>query len=309
MSGCGGISSGTCTKCTTVCPSGQQVAGCGGTSSGTCSQYVIMLSIRLPSTSTAFNNALQQAYKEQLSLAAGLTKSDFSKVYFENVVDHVEGQLRALSESINFDVKIVMTSTSSALKAATLLTQNNINKFFTAQGLPSAIITSPASFVPPAVILLEMTPAPSQTVGGLSMTNIIAIASSVGGAIGLTVLACCLKRLNQCGLLPNTMKKLLPKRLYISSDELDAISEQRLSERISGLISNPNIHSAGLKEESSTSFAEGYPTAPPVQVGGKHDIGSRPTYAHMFNDRPAAFAPNAQYQSSTGVSSELVYRT
>jgi hypothetical protein len=261
-----------------------------------------MLAMTLPLTSSSFNSVMQQTFKEQIALAAGMTMVDSSKVFIENVVS--TAQLRLLSTGISFDVKIVVASTSTALKVVSLLTQENINSFLTARAIPSVHVTSAAAAsYPPAAVLIEMTPAPTQTIGGLSMSNIIAIASSVGGAVGLTIFACCLRRLNKCGYLPNTVKRCLPQRLYIDAEELEASSEQRISERITERL-NPLLAMRDASNPKKSAY-EGRPTAPLIEPQE-----ALPVPAYYLAERPPAFTPNSHAVHShvpLGVTSSLVH--
>jgi hypothetical protein len=169
----------------------------------------------LPLAASAFNAGVQLAVREQLALAARLTKADAGKVFLTDITA-ADGR-RAGSQGVSFVAELSLSDAASAAAAAAGLSAGNINTFLAAAGLPAARVTAPpAVHSPPAVaaVTVEATPAPPFTVGGLPLTTIIAIASSVGGAVGLTAFACCLQRLHRCGCLPKPVQRCLPTSWY-----------------------------------------------------------------------------------------------
>ena len=213
-----------------MCPSTQQSVGCGGISSGGCTPYLITLSLSLAIALPDFSDAVRQTVREQLALTAGMTRADSNRILLVAVVAADAGR-RLLSQGVSFEVEFSMLDADSAAVASSKLTQANIDSSFAFASLPKAHITAPVAVHAPAVaaVAIQVTPAPTLTVGGLPISTIIAIVSSVVGAVGLTVIVCCFQRLDRCGCLPETAKSCLPKWLYMDSEQLQASNEQRIA--------------------------------------------------------------------------------
>jgi hypothetical protein len=103
----------------------------------------VKLSLTLSMTLAAFNATVQQSLKEALALAAGLTRSDAARVSLA----FREGRRRLLAGSVAVDVIIDMPTADAAGRAASQLTAAGINARLAEAGLPSAVITSPATSV------------------------------------------------------------------------------------------------------------------------------------------------------------------
>jgi hypothetical protein len=97
-------------------------------------------------TLAAFNASAQQAFKEVMAMAAGLTRSDSGRVAL--VVR--DGGRRLLASSVVVDVTIGMPDAATAKLAAASLTADRINAGLAAAGLPAATITSAPTVSTPA---------------------------------------------------------------------------------------------------------------------------------------------------------------
>ena len=183
----------------------------------------------MPLAVSAFTAGVQQAVSEQLALAAGLTKADAGKVFLADIA--ATEQRAASSQGVSFVAELSLATDAAAAAAVAGLSAGNINTFLAAAGLPAARITAPPAVrapPAPAAVAVEATPAPTITVGGMPLTTIIAIASSVGGAVGLMALACCLQRLHKCGFLPRPVQRCLPTQWY-DPERTRAEDERRLA--------------------------------------------------------------------------------
>jgi hypothetical protein len=101
------------------------------------------LQVKLSLNLAAFNASVQQTFKEQMSVAAGLPKSDAAA----RVAITFRAARRRLLDggSVAVDVTITMPDAASASKAVSSLTASNINAQLAAAGLPPATITSAAA--------------------------------------------------------------------------------------------------------------------------------------------------------------------
>ncbi len=117
--------------------------------------YTVQISLSLATTLQAFNASVQQTFKEQMALAAGLLKSDSDKVT-------LSFPARRLLADLAVNVVIAVADKAAGDKVAGSLTEANINSRLTAVGLPSAKVTSPATVVANPVSLTQTTtPKPS----------------------------------------------------------------------------------------------------------------------------------------------------
>jgi hypothetical protein len=91
----------------------------------------------------AFDASVQQTFKEQMAVAAGLAKSDAAA----RVQIAFRAARRRLLDggSVAVDVTISMPDAASASKAVSSLSAGNINALLAAAGLPASTITSPAA--------------------------------------------------------------------------------------------------------------------------------------------------------------------
>jgi hypothetical protein len=88
----------------------------------------------------AFNASVQQTFKEQMAVAAGLAKSDAAA----RVQIAFRAARRRLLDggSVAVDVTISMPDAASASRAASSLSAGNINALLAAAGLPAATVTA-----------------------------------------------------------------------------------------------------------------------------------------------------------------------
>ena len=103
----------------------------------------VKVSLTLPMPLAAFNATVQQTFKEQLAVAAGLPKSDAAA----RVAIAFRAARRRLLDggSVAVDVTISMPDAAAAGKAVSALTASNINAQLAAAGLPPATVTSAAA--------------------------------------------------------------------------------------------------------------------------------------------------------------------
>ena len=88
-----------------------------------------------------FNASLQQTFKEQMAVAAGLARADSGRVTLA-----VRGaRRRLLAGGVALDVIINMPDATSANAATSSLSQSRINTLLAAAGLPAATVTSAAA--------------------------------------------------------------------------------------------------------------------------------------------------------------------
>jgi hypothetical protein len=192
----------------------------------------------LPIPSTAFTIDLQQQYINQIALAADISapsspeKNSTGTIVISNIEVISSRRRRLLSEAISFDVSIACFTALSATKIASLLTPDRINLELNSAGLVPVQITSSASlFISPS---LESTPSPPSESPGITKSNIIAIATSLGGSMMLAIFGCCLKKLNEWNYLPSWLKNCIPnedtKRQY-SGDQETQINSRGASDQ------------------------------------------------------------------------------
>jgi hypothetical protein len=98
----------------------------------------VKLSVSLPMALAAFNASAQQAFREVMAVAAGLTRGDAARV----ALALRDGGRRLLGASVGVDVTISMPDAASARLAAASLTADKINAGLKSAGLPDATITS-----------------------------------------------------------------------------------------------------------------------------------------------------------------------
>jgi hypothetical protein len=104
----------------------------------------VKISLTLPMTPAAFNASVQQTFREQMALAAGLPKADAAARVLLAV--RAAARRRLLDGgSVAVDVTISMPDAAAAKAAVASLTESKINARLAEAGLPPAAVTSPAA--------------------------------------------------------------------------------------------------------------------------------------------------------------------
>ena len=101
--------------------------------------FIVRLSLRLQLSVTEFNSTLQQLFREQIAVTAGLPKSSAASAV--NLT--IQSVSNRRSGIINVNVSISMPNAAAAQAAVTSLTESAISLAFNAVGLPSVSIISP----------------------------------------------------------------------------------------------------------------------------------------------------------------------
>jgi lysozyme family protein len=102
----------------------------------------VKLSLTLPIALADFNASVQQTFKEQMALAAGLPKADSWRVTL--AVRAARRRLLA-GAGVSVDVVINMPDATTARAAVSSLSQSKINTQLAAAGLPAATVTLTAA--------------------------------------------------------------------------------------------------------------------------------------------------------------------
>jgi hypothetical protein len=105
--------------------------------------YKVKISLLLATTIEAFKNnaTMQKSLREQLAVAAFLTKADYEKVDLQ----YASARRRLLATGVAVNATISVADKTAADKAVTGLTEANINSLLSTAGLPKATVTTPAS--------------------------------------------------------------------------------------------------------------------------------------------------------------------
>jgi hypothetical protein len=97
--------------------------------------FVVRLALSLPLTRAQFNATAQLRFREQMAVAAGLTKGGAGRVNI--TITDAAGARRLLAGGVVVNVSISMDSVAAAQTASAGLTVANINKALADVGLPA----------------------------------------------------------------------------------------------------------------------------------------------------------------------------
>jgi hypothetical protein len=117
-------------------------------SAGAATDYKVKMSLLLSTTLAEFTASVQQSLKEQLALAASLTKADSGRVALAYAA-----AARRLLAGVAVNATVSVADQAAATKAAAGLgNQTNINALLSAAGLPQATITAKPTIELPAIV-------------------------------------------------------------------------------------------------------------------------------------------------------------